>query len=105
DKNGNSVFTTDPCGKDAKLVAGTPPKPRARSTDDDPPSPAPAAAEAPKRRERTAVDDISDSVADSTCRRDAQKLYMVPSTARIDQANRQIAELNNRTYVNGYGQT
>jgi len=101
DKNGNAVFTTDPCGKDAKLVSGTPPKPRLNRTageDDEPAAPVSAA---PKKRERTAVDDISDSVDDSNCRRSARNAYIEPSTAKIDNAMAEIRDLQNASYYGG----
>jgi len=99
--NGVTVYSSDPCGKDAKLVTGTPLKPR-KSTDEGTTTLTPAAAvETLKRRERTAVDDISDSVADSNCRRSARNAYVEPSTAKIENAGAEIKDLRNASYYGG----
>jgi len=95
--NGSVTYSQSPCGKDARIVM------QAHSADTSagdergsPPLP---------RRPDANIQAISDSVDDSNCRRDAQRLAVAPSMDKIDQANQQIAELNSRIYVNGYGRT
>jgi hypothetical protein len=78
DAAGNAIFSPDPCGKDAKELhvdAGAPPT----QVVVDPAAKKASAAAAPA----DALRDISDSVADSTCRRDAQNALYYPSDGNL----------------------
>ena len=94
--NGSVIYAQSPCGKDARIVMQAPVSAKS-SNDDDSESPSPT------RKPDPNIQAISDSVDDSNCRRDAQRLNIAPPSERIDQANQQIAELNSRVYANGYG--
>jgi len=101
--NGSMTYSQTPCGGNAKLIMSSGPKPKHdESTAGDAGMAAPKAVAKPLPDAN--IQAISDSVADSNCRRDAEHLFISPSTARIDQANAQIAQLSRREYVNGYGQ-
>ncbi|HEX7917117.1 DUF4124 domain-containing protein [Rudaea sp.] len=97
--NGSVIYSQSPCGKDARIVMqGRPASEKSSNGDEGGPPPS-------TRKPDANIQAISDSVDDSNCRRDAQRLAVAPSNEKIEQANRQIAELNSRVYVNGYGQT
>ena len=100
DKLGNPVFSTDPCGKDAKAshYDNAPAKPKA-AADNQSQNGQVSEAPSPTKRARTAQDDISDSVADSQCRRDAKKLYREPSTAEIDSMSAEANRLEKRVWT------
>ena len=84
--DGSTVFSPTPCGKDAKEI-GVP-----KSSD-------PAAVPA-----NDAIRDISDSVSDSRCRNDAQKLYVEPDTSAIARAEADIRATQNRYWVGNTAQ-
>src|SRR5689334_14365138 len=93
--NGVVTYSQNPCGKDAKLIMDAKTLAKHAGSGSDGEQPAPAAPKIPdKERPDPNIQAISDSVEDSRCRRDAQRLFVAPSTARIDQANGQIAELS-----------
>ena len=94
--NGSVIYSQNPCGKDARIVMQANPASAKSPDDDDSGSPPPT------RKPDPNIQAISNSVDDTNCRRDAQRLNVVPSTEKIEQANRQIVELNSRVYVNGY---
>ena len=103
--NGTVTYSQNPCGKDAKLIMDAKALAKHAGSGSDGEQPAPAAPKLPdKERLDPNIRAISDSVEDSRCRRDAQRLSVAPSTAKIDQANSQIAQLSSRRYVNGYGE-
>lgn len=99
--NGVVTFSQNKCGNDASLVMdGKKSAKVGADVEGSQPS-----ATSPTEKADANIQAISDSVEDSNCQRDAQRLFIVPSQARIEQANRQIAELKSRVYANGYGQT
>jgi len=97
--NGSVTYSQNPCGKDARIVMQAHSSSEKSSEADERGSPP------PPRKPDANIQAISDSADDSNCRRDAQRLAAMPSREKIEQANRQIAELNSRIYVNDYGQT
>jgi|GEM_PF-1409458 len=94
--NGSVIYAQSPCGKDARIVMQAHPASAKSSNDDDSESPSPT------RKPDPNIQAISDSVDDTNCRRDAQRLNVAPPTEQIEQANRQIADLSSRVYANGY---
>jgi hypothetical protein len=81
--DGSTVFSPTACGKEAKEI-GIPKS----SSSSAPPS-------------RDAIRDISDSVADSRCRDDAQRLYVEPDTSVIARAESDIREIQGHRWVAG----
>ncbi len=78
--NGSTVFSPAPCGKDAKEVDVSKSSSLSASSSND------------------ALRDISDSVADTRCRDDAQKLYVEPDTSAIVRAEKDIRELQSQQW-------
>jgi hypothetical protein len=78
--DGSTVFSPTPCGKGAKEI-GVP-----KSSNLSAPS------------SNDAIRDISDSVSDSRCRDDAQRLYVDPDMSEILRAQGQIREIQNRSW-------
>jgi uncharacterized protein DUF4124 len=74
-----TVFSPTPCGNGAKAVA-------APTTASDTPAP------------NDAIQDISDGVADSRCRDDARKQYVEPDTSAIARAERDLSEIQGRSW-------
>jgi len=79
-QDGSVVFSPTPCGRGAKEI-GVPKSPSlsSPSTND-------------------AIRDISDGVSDSRCRDDAHKLYVDPDTSAIARAERDIGEIQGRSW-------
>jgi hypothetical protein len=80
--DGSTVFSPSPCGKGAKEI-GVPKAPNA--------SPSPQA--------NDAIRDISDAVAATHCREDAEKLYVEPDTSAIARAEADIRAAEHRYWV------
>jgi hypothetical protein len=96
--NGSIVYSQQPCGKDATLIMGA--KAPAKSSASDEDAAQPAAPKAPdKRRPDRNVQAISDAVDDTNCRRAAQRLFVAPSTAKIDEAEAEIRQRESRSWV------
>lgn len=93
DKLGNPIFTTDPCGADAKATTyGT-----AAAKKKESGNPEPAAAP----RSNSAVQAISDSVADSNCRRSAERLFDFAAAQQVDRAQVEINSLGKSHWTGG----
>ena len=78
DASGNGIFSPTPCGADAKELhydAGTLPLPAKADTAAKKAAPVPASSDA--------LRNISDGVADSRCRRDAQNAVSYPSEVNL----------------------
>lgn len=88
--DGSVTFSQNPCGKDAKIVMDERAPPKNASADDNGDSKSSAPRPDPN------IQAISDSVDDSNCRRDAQRLAVTPSTERIDQAQAELARLQSQ---------
>lgn len=80
--DGSTVFSPTPCSKSATAIQ-VPRSDKAAAPQND------------------AIRDISDSVADSHCRDDAHKLYIEPDTSAIVRADREMREIQGRTWVGG----
>jgi hypothetical protein len=79
--DGSTVFSPTPCGKGAQEI-GVP-----KST-------IPAASPS-----SNAIREISNSVSDSHCREDAQKLYVEPDTSAITRAEADIRATEHRYWI------
>jgi hypothetical protein len=79
--DGSSVFSPTPCGKDAKEIG----VPKSSSLSVSP--------------SNDAVRDISNSVSDSRCRDDAQRLNVEPDTSAIARAEADIRATEHRYWV------
>ena len=90
--DGSVMFSQNPCGKDAKIVMDDRSSPKNTSASDNGDAKSPASQPTTDPN----VQAISDSVDDSNCRRDAQRLATVPSTERIDQAQADLARLQSQ---------
>jgi len=96
--NGSMTYSQTPCGGNAKLIMSSGSKPKHdESTGDDAGMAAPKAIAKPLPDAN--IQAISDSVADSNCRRDAEHLFISPSTAKIEQAEADIRERQNRVWT------
>ena len=94
--DGSVTFSQNPCGKDAKIVMDASKNASAGQNGDakssaTPPAPDPN------------IQAISDSVEDSNCQRDAQRLATTPSTERLDQAQADLARLQAQGVVDSAG--
>jgi hypothetical protein len=94
DAGGNAIFSPNPCGTDAKELSvdpGRAPAPAARSSGAQtvaPPQPS------------NALQDISDSVADSTCRSDAKRAARYFDDSQIQELERRKRNLETQgTYA------
>jgi hypothetical protein len=96
DAAGNAIFSPTPCGADAKELhvdAGAPPAAVAIDPAAKKVAPTPASTDA--------IRDISDSVADSTCRRDAQNAVYYPSDVNLlDLERRKENIIQQASYAN-----
>jgi hypothetical protein len=82
--NGVVTFSQQECGKDAQPIM-------------DIPKQAPAAPGSDSAQQNLKA--ISDSVADSQCRRDAQKLAYDPDMSEINNLKAQVRDLESSRYV------
>ena len=95
---GSVTYSQSPCGKDAKLIMGSSTPAKRTASDGDNAQPIGSKA-ADKSRPDPNIQAISDSVDDANCRRAAEHLFVAPSTAKIDQAESEIRERQNRSWV------
>jgi len=80
--NGIVTFSQQECGKDAKAIMDVPKQ-----------SPTALA------QQNEQLKAVSDSVADSQCRRDVQKLAYVPDLSKINSLTAQVSNLESSSYV------
>jgi hypothetical protein len=97
--DGSVMFSQNPCGKDAKIVMDDRSSPKNTSASDNGDAKSPASQPTTDPN----VQAISDSVDDSNCRRDAQRLATVPSTERINQAQAELGRLESIGVVDSAG--
>ena len=97
--DGSVMFSQNPCGKDAKIVMDDRSSPKNTSAGEN----GDAKSSASQPTTDPNVQAISDSVDDSNCRRDAQRLATVPSTERINQAQAELGRLESIGVVDSAG--
>lgn len=100
--NGTTTFSQAPCAKEnvcqganGQWTKEACVAKRNRPLVEDAAAPVPAT----EKARNSAIDDIHASVEDSNCRRDAQRRYIVPSTARIASAQSEINDLQSRIWT------
>jgi len=84
--NGVVTFSQQECGKDAQAIM-------------DVPKPASSAPGHPSTQQNDPLKAMSDNVADSQCRRDAQKLAYDPDLSEINSLKAQVRDLESSRYV------
>jgi hypothetical protein len=93
--NGSVVFSPQPCGKNAQpMKVEVTPRAAPAATNEAVAPPA-----KPNVSENAAIRDISDGVADTNCRDDANRLYVEPDTSAIAKAEADIRELQSHRWV------
>lgn len=97
--NGTVTFSQNPCGKDAKIVMDDRSSPKNASAGGN----GDARSSEPRPATDPNVQAISDSVDDSNCRRDAQRLAVAPSTERLDQAQAELGRLQSQAGTGSAG--
>ena len=97
--DGSVTFSQNPCGKDAKIVMDDRSSLKNTSASDN----GDAKSSASQPTIDPNVQAISDSVDDSNCRRDAQRVAVAPSTERIDQARAELSRLESIGVVDSAG--